>query len=75
MYKATVLLGDVKRANAFVHICNEIDGKIELLCGPYVMNAKSMMGIFSMDLAQPMELQAECTDEEGLAEKIAAFLV
>lgn len=75
MYKAKVLLGDVKRANEFVHICNEVDGRIELLCGPYVINAKSIMGIFSLELTQPMELQAECTDEDGLAKKIAAFLV
>lgn len=75
MYEATVLLENVKRANEFVHICNEIDGRIELVCDPYVINAKSIMGIFSLDLSQPMILRAECTDEEGLAGKIAAFIV
>ena len=75
MYKTTVLLENVQKANEFVHICNQIDGRMELLCEPYVMNAKSIMGIFSLDLTKPMILQAECTDEEGLAAKIAKFIV
>ena len=75
MYKTTVLLQDAKRANECVHICNQIDGRIELASGPYVMNAKSIMGIFSLDLEKPLTLTAECTDEAGLAEKIAPFIV
>lgn len=75
MYKTTVLLQDVKRANEFVHICNQIDGRIELSNGLYVMNAKSLMGIFSLELDKPLTLMAECTDEAGLADKIADFIV
>lgn len=75
MYKTTVLLENVKKANEFVHICNQVDGRIEISCGPYVMNAKSIMGIFSLDLTKPMTLKAECTDEQGLSEKIAPFIV
>lgn len=75
MYKTTVLLENVKKANEFVHICNQVDGRIEISCGSYVMNAKSIMGIFSLDLTKPMTLKAECTDEQGLSEKIAPFIV
>lgn len=75
MYKTTVLLQDAKRANEFVHICNQIDGRIELASGPYVMNAKSIMGIFSLDLSKPIKLQAHTDDPEKLVESIGKYIV
>ena len=75
MYKTTVLLQDAKRANEFVHICNQIDGRIELASGPYVMNAKSIMGIFSLDLSKPIAMEVYDDACDDLLEEIKPFII
>ena len=48
------------------------DADMDLVCGRYVVDAKSILGIFSMDLSKPLELQIHAEREE--AEKILASL-
>jgi phosphotransferase system HPr-like phosphotransfer protein len=76
MYKALVRFDSVVEAKAFVSICNEVDFKVELVSGPYVIDAKSIMGIFSLDLSKPIELQAHCKDDgTQFSQQIKGFLV
>lgn len=78
MYKATVHFETVVEAKAFVTISNEMDFKVELTSGPYIIDAKSIMGLFSLDLSKPIELQAYCRDDDAFAaykEKIKEFLL
>lgn len=78
MYKATVHFETVVEAKAFVSICNDMDFKVELVSGPYIIDAKSIMGLFSLDLSKPIDLQAHCKSDEQFAEyeeKIRPFLV
>lgn len=78
MYKATVHFETVVEAKAFVSICNDMDFKVELVSGPYIIDAKSIMGLFSLDLSKAIDLQAHCKSEEQFADfqnKIRAFLV
>ena len=56
MFNATVRLETVVEAKEFVSICNEVDYKVELKSGPYIIDAKSIMGIFSLDLSKPIDL-------------------
>lgn len=53
MYKATVHFETVVEAKAFVTASNEVDFKVELVSGPYIIDAKSIMGLFSLDLSKP----------------------
>ena len=57
MYTAKVKFDNVVDAQKFVGICNDMNFKVELLSGAYVINAKSIMGIFSLDFSQPVELR------------------
>ncbi len=78
MYKATVRFETVVEAKAFVSVCNEMDFKVELVSGPYIIDAKSIMGLFSLDLSKPIDLQAHCKDETAWADflkQIDPFLV
>lgn len=78
MYTAKVLLEDVVGAKEFVSLCNEMDFKVELISGPYIIDAKSIMGIFSLDLSEPIELQAHCRDEAAFLrfkDRIEKFLI
>ena len=69
MYKATVHFETVVEAKAFVTASNEVDFKVELVSGPYIIDAKSIMGIFSLDLSKPIDLNihAESNIDEILS--------
>ena len=75
MYKTTVFFESVAQAKQFVNICNELDYRIELVADPYVIDAKSIMGIFSLDFSKPISLRAFCPDAEEFKNKIGQFLV
>ena len=48
---------DVQYFNA--KLCT-LDGDFDLGCGRYVIDAKSIMGIFSLDLSKPIDCTFEC---------------
>lgn len=76
MYKAAVKFASVEDAKTFAGICNEVDFKVELVAEPYVIDAKSLMGLFNLDFSQPIALRAYCQDDgSAFAEKIRPFLV
>ena len=67
-------INDVKE---FVNATTLADFEIDLVSGRYTVDAKSIMGIFSLDLSKPITLVANC-DEAKAAEffaKIASFIV
>lgn len=43
--------------NAFVGIVSKYDGKAYVLSDPYVINAKSIMGVYSLDLSKKLTLE------------------
>ena len=55
MVKTKVRFDTVVQAKEFVGICNEMDFKVELVSDPYIIDAKSIMGLFSLDLSKPVE--------------------
>lgn len=61
-------IGDVKE---FSNIINQIEDKATLSDGSYTINAKSIMGIYSIRLSEPLKLTVEnWKDEyEGLLDK------
>lgn len=51
------------------------DFDVDLISGRYAVDAKSIMGIFSLDLSKPIELKAH-TDEPGdFAKDIEKYIV
>ena len=78
MYTAKVQFETVVDAKAFVSICNEMDFKVELTSGPYIIDAKSIMGIFSLDLSKPLELRINSSDAnevDAVRQKISKFII
>lgn len=61
---------DVKRFVAF-SMSKSYD--IELVSGKYVINAKSIMGVFSLDLTQPITMIANTENDEELDGQIKPF--
>lgn len=57
-------LNSIERVKGFVSIIRSIDGCFDLISGRYVVDAKSIMGIFSMDLSNNVEFRILETNEK-----------
>jgi len=62
---------DVKR---FVENISSLEGDFDLIDGRYVVDAKSLMGIFGMDLTKPIQLRIQ-KDSEKAIKAITTFIV
>lgn len=62
---------DVKN---FVNAVNHFDFEIDLVSGRYVVDAKSIMGIFSLDLSRPITLRVFSDDVEEFEKAIGEFV-
>lgn len=60
----SVKLQSVDKVKDFVNDMGQIEGDVLLLAGKYVIDAKSIMGIFSLDLSNPLQLQIEDWKDE-----------
>lgn len=77
MKSVNILLPDVAAVKLFVNIIEQCDFDADLVSGRYRINAKSMMGIFSLGAEGPVTLELHTEDEEAanqLIKKISPFL-
>lgn len=56
MVTKTISIDSMEKIKSFVKIINEYHGRFDLVSGCYKVNAKSIMGIFSLDISQPVDL-------------------
>ena len=56
MKTVTINLGSIDKVKSFVNDITKFDSDIDLVSGRYVIDAKSIMGIFSLDLSKPINL-------------------
>ena len=59
-----IMLNSINDVMEFVNIVSKYDFDIDLTSGRYVVDAKSIMGIFSLNLSKPIKLEAKCGDQE-----------
>ncbi|MBE7026843.1 MAG: HPr family phosphocarrier protein [Ruminococcaceae bacterium] len=57
-----ISLSSINSVKNFVNTVNRYDFDVDLASGRYVVDAKSIMGIFSLDLSKPITLEAHCDD-------------
>lgn len=74
MKEFTVVLGSINDVKTFVNVVTKYDFEIDLTSGRYVVDAKSIMGIFSLDLTQPIKVEAHSDDCTALMNELAAFI-
>ncbi len=67
-----VTLQDVRD---FVNIVAAAEYDIDLTSGRYVVDAKSIMGIFSLDLLSPIKVTVHSDNAETLVEKLSKFII
>lgn len=65
MKSVSILLKEAQNIKTFVSIINKYPCDIDLRSGRYVVDAKSILGIFSLDLSKPitMEIYGDTCDE------------
>lgn len=75
MTKTTILLEKTGDVQAFVNTLIGFGFDIDLVSGRYIVDAKSLMGIYSLDLTKPIELNAHTDDPEELFAAIDKYIV
>ncbi len=56
MQNLKISLNSIDKVKSFVNTISQYDYDFDLVSGRYVIDAKSIMGIFSLDLSKPIEL-------------------
>ncbi len=75
MTNLKIKLDTINAVKEFVSLTNLCPYDIDLVSGRYVVDAKSLMGIFSLDLAKPIELEIFSDDCRDFVEKLQKFIV
>ena len=56
MEEIRIFLGTIERVKNFVNEVSHLECDVDIVSGRYVIDAKSIMGIFSLDLSKPINL-------------------
>lgn len=75
MKKISVQLKLPENVKRFVNIINKYSYDIDLRSGRHIVDAKSILGIFSLDLSKPIELEIYTDNCDELINEIGEFMV
>ena len=75
MKEVKIKLTNVQDIREFVNQVILADYDVDLIQGRYVIDAKSIMGIFSLDLLSPIQLVAHSDNTDALFDGIKKFIV
>ncbi len=76
MKSVYISLNSIEKVKQFVNLINTYDSDFDLSSGRYIIDAKSIMGIFSLDLSKAIRLDIhneDCADE--LINALQSFLI
>ncbi|MBR3692202.1 MAG: HPr family phosphocarrier protein [Clostridia bacterium] len=62
MKKTTIQLMSINDVKEFVNLAGAQMFDVDIVSGRYVIDAKSIMGIFSLDLSHPLEVHIHAED-------------
>lgn len=75
MKSISLLLNTTESVKSFVNVISQYDFDMDLRCGRYVVDAKSILGIFSLDLNRPVVLEIPSdSDCSELIQKISQYI-
>lgn len=74
MVEMKVLIDSVEKVKEFVNITCKANVDIDIVSGRYVIDGKSIMGIFSLNLSEPMELNIHTdNDADSIVSELKKF--
>ena len=76
MKSVTILLDTIEKVRKFVNKINQYEGEFDIISDRYIIDAKSIMGIFSLDLSKPLKLSVHSVEAAAeIFEQLKEFIV
>ena len=75
MKTVKVRLSSIEAVRDFVEAVRKYDFEIDLSSGRYVVDAKSIMGIFSLDLMKPITMTVHNDNCDDILDSLKAYIV
>ena len=75
MTTVNISLDSIDKVKSFVNDITKFDSDFDLISGRYVIDAKSIMGIFSLDLSKPIELSIHNDNVDDILATLAPYIV
>ncbi|MBP3703565.1 MAG: HPr family phosphocarrier protein [Lachnospiraceae bacterium] len=76
MKTVKISLNSIDKVKSFVNEVTKFDAEFDLVSGRYVIDAKSIMGIFSLDLSKSIDLNIHSeSNVDEILEKLKPFIV
>ena len=76
MKTVQISLNSIGKVKSFVNAINQFEYEFDLVSGRYVIDAKSIMGIFSLDLSKPIDLSIHTEESlDDIMEVLKPYLV
>lgn len=75
MKTVQISLNSIDKVKSFVNTITKYDNDFDLVSGRYVIDAKSIMGIFSLDLSKPIDLNIHADENiDEIMEMLKPYL-
>ena len=76
MTSVKISLNSIDKVKNFVNDITRFDSDFDLVSGRYVIDAKSIMGIFSLDLSKPINLNIHSEkDAEAILKTLEPYII
>ncbi|MDE7398197.1 MAG: HPr family phosphocarrier protein [Oscillospiraceae bacterium] len=75
MTNAKIRINAIDDVKNFVALVTRVDYDVDIISGRYAIDAKSIMGIFSLDLSKDLELRIHSDDCGDFLDEIKDFIV
>lgn len=62
-----ILINTIDRVKRFTQKVSVLDAEVDIVSGRYIVDAKSIMGIFSLDILKPLTVIIHSEDEEEIS--------
>ena len=76
MKTVQISLNSIDKVKSFVNDITKFNSDFDLVSGRYVIDAKSIMGIFSLDLSKPINLNIHAEENmEDILKVLAPYII
>ena len=75
MQEVYIVLRDIQSIRDFVKEVVTLEYDVDLVQGRYIVDAKSIMGIFALDIASPIKVVADTNDATPFFTAIEKYIV
>ena len=78
MFEVSILLNSIDKIKSFSNIITTIDCDIDIMSGHFEIDAKSLVGLLTLDKSKALRLKANTDDEviiETIKEKLRDLIV